>query len=169
VGHGCRLPKLHDHTQDTPHSIGLLWMSDQRDAETSTHQHTTLIGDSHPCPRWDSNPQCQQADGCRRPRGQWDRHSNFTKTISTSNYCSQVKCNDSNSAVILTQGWLVVVCYVASPSCLIPINVIFFFLLYKEFCIVELMRFEEGSVILKSWNEHRSWLAVENQLHENTK
>jgi hypothetical protein len=27
---------LHDHTLDTPHSVGLLWTSDQPDAETST-------------------------------------------------------------------------------------------------------------------------------------
>jgi hypothetical protein len=30
------LPRLHDHTQDTPHSAGLLWTSDRPDAETST-------------------------------------------------------------------------------------------------------------------------------------
>ena len=28
--------RLHDHTQDTPHSVGLLWMSDRPVAETST-------------------------------------------------------------------------------------------------------------------------------------
>ena len=33
---------------------------------TSTRQHTTLTKDRHPCPRWDSNPQSQQASG-RRP------------------------------------------------------------------------------------------------------
>jgi len=27
------------HTQDTPHSAGLLWTSDQLDAETSSWQH----------------------------------------------------------------------------------------------------------------------------------
>jgi len=33
---------MHDHTQlDTPHSVVLLWMSDQPDAETSTWQHNT--------------------------------------------------------------------------------------------------------------------------------
>ena len=30
------LPNLHDHTQDTPHPIGLLWKSDRSVAETST-------------------------------------------------------------------------------------------------------------------------------------
>ena len=28
-------------------------------------KHTTLTTDKHPCPRWDSNPQSQQASGCR--------------------------------------------------------------------------------------------------------
>ena len=51
---------------DTPQSVALLWTSDQPEAETSTWQHTTLTTDIHPCPRWDSNPQSQQASG-RRP------------------------------------------------------------------------------------------------------
>jgi hypothetical protein len=40
--------------------------SDQPDAETSTWQHTTFTRERHPCPRRDSNPQYQQANG-RRP------------------------------------------------------------------------------------------------------
>jgi len=51
---------------DAPQSVGLLWTSDQSFADTSTWQHTTLTIDKHPCPRWDSNPQSQQASG-RRP------------------------------------------------------------------------------------------------------
>jgi len=51
---------------DAPQSVGLLWTSDQSVAETSTWQHTTLTTDKHPCPRWDSNPQSQQAS-CWRP------------------------------------------------------------------------------------------------------
>ena len=51
---------------DAPQSVGLLWTSDQLVAETSTWQHTTLTTDKYPCPRWDSNPQSQQASG-RRP------------------------------------------------------------------------------------------------------
>jgi hypothetical protein len=47
------------HTSDTPHSVGLLWTSDQPVAETSTWQLTTLTRDRHPCPRRDSNPQSQ--------------------------------------------------------------------------------------------------------------
>jgi len=37
---------------------------------------TTLTTDRHPCPRWDSNPQSQQASGADlrlRLRGYWDR------------------------------------------------------------------------------------------------
>jgi len=51
---------------DAPQSVGLLWTSDQFVAETSTWQHKTVTTDKHPCPRWDSNPQSQQASG-RRP------------------------------------------------------------------------------------------------------
>ena len=51
---------------DTPHSVGLLWTSDQPDAETSNWQNTTIITDRLPCPRRDSNPQSQQAS-CRKP------------------------------------------------------------------------------------------------------
>ena len=50
---------------DTPHSVGLLWTSDQPHAETSTWQHIPLTRDKHPCPRRDSSPQCQKARGNR--------------------------------------------------------------------------------------------------------
>jgi len=49
------------HLLDTPQSAGVLWTSDQPDAETSTWQHTT-----HLCSRRDSNPQSQKVSG-RRP------------------------------------------------------------------------------------------------------
>ena len=52
---------------DTPHSVGLLWTSDQPDAETFTWQNTTLTRDRHPFPRRDSNPKSQQSRGCRPP------------------------------------------------------------------------------------------------------
>jgi hypothetical protein len=48
---------------DTPHSIGLLWTKDRPVAVTSTWQQTTPTTDRHPCTRWDSNPQSQQASG----------------------------------------------------------------------------------------------------------
>ena len=61
---------------DTPHSVGLLWMSDQPDAETCTWQHTTLTRNRYACPRRDSNPQSVKradADPLLRPRGHWGR------------------------------------------------------------------------------------------------
>jgi hypothetical protein len=50
----------HSHTS---FSVGLLWMNDQSDTETSTWQHTTLTRDRNTCPRRDSNPQPLQASG----------------------------------------------------------------------------------------------------------
>jgi len=50
---------------DTPQLVGLLWTSDQIDAETSTWQHTTPKREGHPCPDWNSNPQSQQVSGLR--------------------------------------------------------------------------------------------------------
>jgi hypothetical protein len=49
---------------DIPHSVGLLWTSDQPVAETSAWQNATLKRDKH-SPRQDSNPQSQQASGRR--------------------------------------------------------------------------------------------------------
>ena len=58
---GFAISLTHTHT----HSVGLLWTSDQPDAETFTSQHSTLTTERHPC-RWqDSNPRSQQASGLR--------------------------------------------------------------------------------------------------------
>jgi hypothetical protein len=66
VGQGLLIIEgLRSHS-DTPHSMGLLWASDQPNAENSTWQHTTVTTDRYPCRRRDSNPQSQQASG-RRP------------------------------------------------------------------------------------------------------
>jgi len=65
VGQGLLIIEDSWSHSDTPHSVGLLWTSDQPDAETSTSQHTTLKRERHLCPRWDSNPQSQQASGGR--------------------------------------------------------------------------------------------------------
>jgi hypothetical protein len=40
-------------------------LSDQSVVGTLPDKHSTLTTDKHPCPRWDSNPQSQQANGCR--------------------------------------------------------------------------------------------------------
>ena len=74
------LSRLHDHPV-TPHSVGLLWTSDQLDAETSTYLYTTLTTDRLPCPRQDSNtpfpaserPQTHVSDGAATGMGRsWD-------------------------------------------------------------------------------------------------
>jgi len=60
---------------DTPLSIGLLWMSDQLVAETSTWQHTPLTRDRHPCPHRNLNPSPSKratAEPCLRLCGYWD-------------------------------------------------------------------------------------------------
>jgi hypothetical protein len=56
---------LHEHTQTHHTPEGRPWTSDQPDANTSTWQHTSLIRHRDPCPRRDSNTQCQQANGLR--------------------------------------------------------------------------------------------------------
>jgi hypothetical protein len=60
---------------DTPHSVGLLWTSDQLVAGTSTcTTHNTH--NRHPCHRRHSNRQFQKASGHRPTRGhgdQWPR------------------------------------------------------------------------------------------------
>jgi hypothetical protein len=68
---------------EAPLSIGLLWTSVQLVVEISTWQHTTLTTDKHPCPRWNSNPQSQQASG-RRPRGHRDWPWSFNRSIKQS-------------------------------------------------------------------------------------
>jgi hypothetical protein len=65
VGQGLLIVNASRSHSDTSHLVGLLWTSDRSVAETSTWQHTTLTRDRHPCPRRDSNPQSQQASGCR--------------------------------------------------------------------------------------------------------
>jgi len=62
VGHDLIIEASRSQS-DTPQSVGLLWTGDQPDSETSTWQHTTITTDRISCPRWDSNPQSQQASG----------------------------------------------------------------------------------------------------------
>ena len=50
VGQGLVIFEASRSHSHTSHSVGLLWTSDQPDAETSTWQHTTLTRDRHPCP-----------------------------------------------------------------------------------------------------------------------
>ena len=81
---------------DAPQSVGLLWTSDQLVAETSTSQNPTLTTRRQPCPLRESNPQSQQASGCRptplaaRPPESaltWvTRHQHHILAINTVNY-----------------------------------------------------------------------------------
>jgi hypothetical protein len=76
-GQGFLIIEASRSHSDIPHSMGLLWTGDEPDAETSSWQHTTVTRDRNSCPRQDSNPQFQQANGRNpplRPRGHWDRH-----------------------------------------------------------------------------------------------
>ena len=49
-GHGLPYGAPRSHTMDTPHSVGLLWTSDQHDAYFSTSQNTTLLTETQTCP-----------------------------------------------------------------------------------------------------------------------
>jgi len=62
VGQGFIIEASRSHS-GTPRSVGLLSTSDQPDAENSTWQHTTLTRDRHLCPRRDSKPRSQGANG----------------------------------------------------------------------------------------------------------
>jgi hypothetical protein len=66
VGQGPLFIEASQSHSDTSHSAGLLWMSDQPVAKTSSLQNTTLIRDRRLCPRRDSKPQSEKARG-RRP------------------------------------------------------------------------------------------------------
>ena len=75
VGQGLiNIEASRSHFLDTPHSVGLLWTSDQPDAETSTWKHSQQT-DIH-APGWirtRSSNKPAAADPCLRPRGHWDR------------------------------------------------------------------------------------------------
>jgi len=63
VGQGHLIIEASRSHSDTPHSVGILWMGDRSDAET-TCQHTTLSRETF-IPRRDSNPQTEQRSGHR--------------------------------------------------------------------------------------------------------
>jgi len=63
VDQGLLIVEISPSHSDTLHSVGLLWMSDEADAQNSTRQHTTLTADRQSSPRRDSNWQSQQVSG----------------------------------------------------------------------------------------------------------
>jgi hypothetical protein len=48
VGQGRLIAEISQSYSDTPLSEGILWRSDQSDAETSTWQHTTILRNRQP-------------------------------------------------------------------------------------------------------------------------
>jgi hypothetical protein len=62
----ARQPLVGFTITDTTYLVGLLWTSDQSDAEASTWHHTTLTKDRYPCLQRDSHPKSQHARGRRR-------------------------------------------------------------------------------------------------------
>ena len=66
VDQGLLIVQASRSHSDTPQSVVLLWTRDQRDASTSTWQHTAITTDKQPCPPRDSKPQYQPARGRRR-------------------------------------------------------------------------------------------------------
>jgi hypothetical protein len=66
AGHGLIIIEASRLNTDTPHSVGLLWTSDQPEAQTSTWQHTTLTSDKTSMPPRGirtRNPRQQAATG----------------------------------------------------------------------------------------------------------
>ena len=63
VGQGLLSIEASRSHSDTQHSVGLLWTSDQLDADTSTSQNTTLRRDGYPFSRRDLSLQSQRARG----------------------------------------------------------------------------------------------------------
>ena len=70
--------------------------------ETSTWQHTALTIDRHPWPRWDLNPQSQQASDSRPTPSAWPLGSacvevtrvNVSKRVEVTTECQEKLCNE---------------------------------------------------------------------------
>jgi GH43 family beta-xylosidase len=79
VGQGLLIVEHSLSHSDTPHSVGLLWTSDQPDAETYDNTQHSQQTDIHASGRIRTyNPSKRAtADPRRRPRGQWNRQFNF--------------------------------------------------------------------------------------------
>jgi hypothetical protein len=71
------------HNNDVPQSVGLLWMSDQSVAQTSTWQHTTLTTNIHATGGIRTHHLSRRAAEHLhlRPRGHWDRHIHANRTL----------------------------------------------------------------------------------------
>ena len=87
VGQGFLIFEASRSHSDTPHSVGLLWMSDQSVAEIYTRQHATITTDIHsPGGIQTRNPNKRvAADPRLRLRGHWDRQRSLI-TVSFAMY-----------------------------------------------------------------------------------
>jgi hypothetical protein len=86
VGQGILIVEASRSYSETPHSVGLLWESDQPYEETSTWQHTTLTRDRHLCPdgiRTHNLSNRTVTDPRLRLRGYRDRPFNIWKGYKT--------------------------------------------------------------------------------------
>jgi hypothetical protein len=112
VGQGLVIVEASRSYSDTPHSVGLLWTSDQPDAETSIWQHSyetnfyTLggIGTRNPNKRAAANPRL-------RPRGQLDRQLvpiivNCNQMCTERSLSWEAECRSTTDDIGLTcLGW----------------------------------------------------------------
>jgi len=84
VGQGLLIIEDSLSHSDTPHSVGLLWTSDQPDAETSTLQHIKITRNRHPCPSGiRTNNPSKRAAADPRLRPHLIRNRNYTLTKRT--------------------------------------------------------------------------------------
>ena len=78
LGQGLLIIEASPSHSDTPHSVGLLRMSDQPDSANVTRQHATKETDIH-SGIWTRIPSKRvAADSRLRPRGRWNRHKSNT-------------------------------------------------------------------------------------------
>jgi len=78
TGQGLLIIEASRSHSDAPHSVGLLWTSDQPDAETSTWQHSQQTS----MPPAGFEPTIPASE---RPRTHWDRHKlNYSYSMFTS-------------------------------------------------------------------------------------
>ena len=88
VGDSLRIIEASRSRSDTPHSVGLLWTSDQPEAETLPEKIHYLQQTWNPCPRWNSNRDPSKraaANSCFRPRGHPNRPSTIIRVIKSKN------------------------------------------------------------------------------------
>ena len=76
MGQGLLIIEASQSHLNAPHSVGILWTSDQPDAETTSLQHTTFAKYRHLCPDGIRNCNLSYRAEIRRlrHRGHWDRH-----------------------------------------------------------------------------------------------